>query len=162
MAEPSKPKGMGGQDDLAILFPERSATIAGVAITMREYSFVETLEHHARIARLTDAITGIALRGDFADLDSLRGAFGDCRADIVDLMALACDQPAAWIIGLNADDGEHLMMLWWAVNSGFFLRRVLLSVGMRKAREFDGEMSSAPTSPTATPPPTSDGTRNVN
>lgn len=162
MAEPSKGQGTDGQDDLAILFPERASVIAGVAVTMREYSFPESLEHHAAIARFTDAITGIALRGDFADLDSLRGAFGACRDDVMGLIAVACDQPVDWVRSLGANDGEQLMMLWWAVNSGFFLRRVLLSVGMRKAREFGGPTSLAPLSPAATGPETSGGTRSGN
>lgn len=162
MTEPMPAQGVDGQDDLAILFPERTTVIAGVPITMREYSFVEALDHHALIARLTDAMTDTAIRGDFADLDSLRSAFGGCRSEVVALVALACDQATTWVNSLRADDGEHLMMLWWAVNSGFFLRRVLLSVGMRKAREFDGSMSSEPSSPTATAAPTSGGTRSDN
>lgn len=158
MGENATSQRKDGQDDLAILFPDRSPTIAGVALTMREYRFVESLEHHALIARFTDAITGLALQGDFADLDSLRSTFGEFRDEVVDLIALSCDQPAEWVGSLDAVDGEQLMMVWWTVNAPFFLRRVLLSVGLRKARELPGATSSPSSSPTGTAPTTSAGT----
>lgn len=162
MAEQGTPLDKDGQNDLAVLFPDRHSTIAGVPVTMREYSFLESLEHHACIAAFSDAITGIALAGDFADLDSLRSAFGQCRDQVIELIALACDQPVAWVRGLGADDGEALMMLWWGVNAHFFLRRVLLSVQLRKQREFDGAMSSEHSSQLDTLPGTSGGTRSAN
>ncbi|WP_458068633.1 DUF6631 family protein [Rhodanobacter sp. BL-MT-08] len=139
-----------GENDLAILYPERSAIIAGVAVTMREYTFAESLKHHALIAALSDAMTGIALKGQFADLDSLRAAFGEQADAVMALIAIASDQPVDWVTSLGADDGEQLHMLWWSVNSDFFLKRVLLSVQLAKVREVGGAMFSPPSPPPGT------------
>lgn len=133
-----------GEQDLAILEPDRHATIAGVAVVMREYTLSESLHLHALITKLTDAMTDVALAGDFNDLDSLRGAFGDNAENVMQLIAMACDQPLAWVQSLGATDGDELQMLWWGVNDSFFLRRVLLSVRFRKVRELDGLTSSPP------------------
>lgn len=151
-----------GEGDLAILHPERHASIAGVDVLMREYSFAESLRHNALVVALSDAMTGVALSGDFNDLDSLRHAFGDNSEILLRLIAIACDQPLAWVEGLGALDGEQLFLLWWAVNADFFLRRVLLSVQLRKVRELDGLMSNAPSLPPDTTPGSSATTPTVN
>lgn len=151
-----------GAGDLAILHPEREATIAGVAVVMREYGFAESLRHNALVVALSDALTGVALAGTFHDLDSLRHAFGDNGDILLRLIAIACDQPLQWIEGLGALDGEQLFLLWWSVNADFFLRRVLLSVQLRKVRELDGLMSSAPSLPPGTTPGSSATTPTVN
>ena len=149
-------------NDLDVLYPERVAVIAGRQVTMREYSFVESLQHAAPIAGLTDAMVGVALAGNFHDLDSLRNAFGSQWASVIDLIALACDQPASWVSSLGAQDGEQLFLLWWSVNADFFLRRVLLGVQLRKVREAGGPTFTPPSSPLDTAPATSAGTRTVN
>lgn len=132
----------GGEGDLAILFPERNDDVAGVAVVMREYGFHESLKLHADIAALTDAMTDIALAGDFRDLDSLRAAFGAQGDSVERLIAAACDQPVAWVAGLKAQDGERLMMLWWEVNADFFLRRVLTSVQLGMVRKLQAVVPS--------------------
>ena len=154
-----------GEADLAILFPERRATIADTAVVMREYSFVEALQLSDHVAALTDAMTDVAMAGSFHDIDSLRSAFGHQADHVMELMAAACDQPLAWVNGLNASDGEQLMMLWWGVNTDFFLRRVLRSVQLRKLREIEavaGPTSSPPSLPPDTTPAPYPGTRSVN
>lgn len=147
-----------GQDDLAILYPERHATIAGVAVVMREYGFVESLQLHKAIAALTAAMTDVALAGKFTDLESMRGVFGQCVDQVMQLTAIACDQPESWVRSLTGGDGESLLLLWWSVNAPFFLQRVLMAVRDQKAREAAGVMFSAPLSPTDTAPETSTGT----
>lgn len=148
----------GGAPELAILYPERHASIAGVAVTMREYGFAESLRHAAPIQAFTDAITDTALAGNFHDLDSLRLVFGAQGEHVMQLIAAACDQPLDWVQGLGAEDGELLMMLWWGCNADFFLRRVLLSVQLRKVRELGGQTFTPPSSAPATTPATSPAT----
>jgi len=135
-----------GQDDLAILHPERQALIAGRSIVMREYSFLETLQHAEPISALTSAMADVAKGGDLHDVDSLRAVFGQCRDIVVRLIALACDQPESWIGDLKATEGEQLLLLWWGVNAHFFLSRVLLTVQLRGVREIGGAMSTPPSS----------------
>lgn len=131
-----------GRNDAAILYPERDGTVAGVSVLMHEYTWAEGLEHHALVDTLTDAMTGIALAGDFHDLDSLRAAFGKNKEVLFQLIAIASGQPVEWIAGLNDIEGERLFLLWWGVNADFFLRRVLRSVQLAKVRQLAGLTSS--------------------
>jgi hypothetical protein len=162
---PQGSKGTGGESDLDTLFPERTAIIDGRDVVMREYGFVESLRLSTAIAALVDAMAGVALAGNFQDIDSLRVAFGDQADAVLQLIAAACDQPLTWVQGLDAAPGEQLMMLWWGVNTDFFLRRVLQSVQLAKLREVQaiaGPTSSLLSSIADMTPPDSAATRTVN
>ena len=139
--------GTGGESDLAILYPEREATIGDRVVVMREYTFAESLKFGAQIAALSDALTGVAMGGELHDLDSIRIAFGEQHNHVQILIAVACDQPLEWVAKLPALDGDSLLMLWWGVNCDFFLMRVLRSVSLLKARELRDLAG-----PTSTPP----------
>lgn len=134
-----------GRYDAAILCPDREDTVAGAKVLVHEYTWAEGLEHHALVDILTDAMAGIALKGDFHDLDSLRAAFGKNKEVLFQLIAIASGQPVDWVAALNDADGEHLFLLWWGVNADFFLRRVLRSVQLAKVRELAG-LTSLPAS----------------
>ncbi|MCO1815073.1 hypothetical protein FA451_32090, partial [Pseudomonas aeruginosa] len=41
-----------------------------------------------------------------------------------ELLAISCGQSVDWVGALPADDGEALVLTWWTVNSGFFVRRL--------------------------------------
>lgn len=141
-----------GVDDLAILHPERHATIAGVAVTMREYGHVEGMKLHALITPIVDAIASLALNGELADTDALRAVFGDHADAVVLLTAAACDQPAEWVAGLGDAAGHELQLLWWAVNGHFFGRRVQESLMLHCLKQSAGPTSTTPShAPTTTP-----------
>lgn len=162
MAPVNPTRGMG---DLDILYPEQRATIAGRAVVMREYSFAETLQLAQPIAALSDALTGVAMAQAFHDMDSLRGAFGAQGDAMLTLIAAACDQPRPWVAQLSGNDGESLMLMWWGVNYAFFLRRVLTSVQLLKARQLQeagGVTSSPASSPLDMTRDSSPSTRTVN
>ncbi|MGC1547225.1 MAG: DUF6631 family protein [Rhodanobacter sp.] len=151
-----------GEKDLAILYPERSDTIAGKVVVVREFSFTESLRYAAQIAALCDAMTGVALRGELEDLDSLRLVFGERHEQVMQLIAVASDQPEEWVRDLDAENGERLLLLWWGVIADFFLRRVLLSVQFQKLRELRtrvGQTSLPASSKPGTTVPDSAATR---
>ncbi|MET3652477.1 DUF6631 family protein [Dyella japonica] len=136
-----------GEKDLAVLFPGRSATIADRIVAMRELNFVESLQHGGQIASLAEAMSAVALQGQLDDLDSLRQVFADRHEQVLDLIAVSCDQEPSWVRTLDARDGENLLLLWWAVHADFFLRRVLTRVQLellRKVGARDGQTSSRP------------------
>lgn len=151
-----------GADDLAILHPDRQLVIAGVPVTMREYGHVEGLRLHALITPIVDGIKAIALSGELADTDALRPVFGDNADAVVQLMAAACDQPVEWVAGLSDEDGNNLQLLWWAVNSHFFVRRVRESLIVHRLKASAGLMSTPPSHAPATTPSGSAATRRVN
>lgn len=145
-----RPAKDAGRDDLAVLFPDRTLRIGDREITMREYRFMEGL----RIKTLAEPIIAdIAARTEGAgDLtpEQLDAAFAAHPEALTQMMAQACDQPVEWVRDLPASQGEQLFGAWWAVNAGFFVRRVQQRVLLHKARAFAGRVSSTPSSPAAT------------
>jgi hypothetical protein len=141
-----------GADDLAILFPERTATVAGVAVTMREYTFMEGMQLHALIAPLVEGMVGLLLADALPYDDAMRSIFGDNAEDVATLIATACDQPREWVVGLGDEEGNQLRLLWWAVNGHFFGRRVRESIVLHQLRDSAGQtsLSSSP-APDSTP-----------
>jgi hypothetical protein len=142
-----------GEKDLAILYPERTATIAGRVVVMRELNFVESLRHGAHVASLAEAMSDIALENQLHDLESLRAVLADHHEQVLDLIAVSSDQDSDWVRGLDAREGENLLLLWWAVHADFFLRRVLTRVQLELLRRVgarDGQTSSRPSSKRAT------------
>lgn len=161
MASTKKPR--QGGDDLAILHPDREATIAGRKITMREYGFVEGMRLSATAAPLVDALADAAESSGPVTLDAVQAVFGAHSDAIVALIAQACDQPAEWVAALNDADGQNLFGLWWAVNGGFFVRRVVSTVQVRTLRaKSAGASSTQPSSATATTRAHSEATPAVN
>ncbi|WP_223871540.1 DUF6631 family protein [Candidatus Dactylopiibacterium carminicum] len=146
-------------DDLAVLFPDREITVAGVQLTVRELTFEEQVAHHAVLADLADALGAIppdALQtesGVNVVLDVLAAHWEGVRG----LVAISTGQPLDWIRALGGEDGENLALTWWAVNQGFFMRRLLRPALMRRVLQV-GAGSSQPSSSTATAARTSAAT----
>lgn len=160
-----------GEDDLAILHPERELVIAGEKVTVREYGFVEGL----RLAPLAQPIVA-SLSGAFqsksgVSLAAMRNAFAAYPEQVTVLIAESCVGPATtdeekqsrpqrvaqmteWVSALNDTDGDALLLLWQTVNMGFFVRRVAADFRSRKsmAMHLAGAMSTPPS-------PTTDTTR---
>lgn len=152
MTDPTAHK--DGQDDLAILYPERTATIAGKAVVMREFNFVEGMQLHALIKPLVEGMAGLLLADALPYDDALRPIFGEHAAEVVQLIATACDQPVEWVTGLGDEDGNALRLLWWSVNGPFFGRRVRESLVLHQLRAAAGPMpSSSSPAPDSTPTP---------
>lgn len=151
MADPQT--NMDGESDLAILYPERTAEIAGRVVVMSELTFAESLRLGAAIAALVEAMGDLGLRSALHDLDTLRVVFADRYEEVLILAAESSHEPLEWVRGLSAGDGEQLLLLWWAVNSPFFLQRVLTHVQLallRKVGARDGQTSSPRSSKPAT------------
>lgn len=135
-----------GQDDLAILHPEHTLTLAGEPITVREYGHVEGLKLGHLVGPVVKALKGIALGGDLLDVDATGSAFAAVPDEVIALIAAACDKPVAWVENLNDEDGFALRMHWWAINSPFFGRRVLQSVVWDREVARQQQASAGPTS----------------
>ncbi len=147
-------------EDLAILYPERTATIAGRAVTMREYGFAESFGVYVLaeplLADLTDAV---ALREGVA-WTTVIGALAKHGDVVMQLVAKAADVDLDWVQGLRDADGQALLMLWWGVNGPFFVRRVVTALAIAAAakRASAGRTSTPASSPTDTTPAPSDAT----
>ncbi|WP_027489386.1 DUF6631 family protein [Rhodanobacter sp. OR92] len=152
-----------GADDIAILHPERQQTIAGVAVTMREYGFIEGVQLAEPVRHVVDALSDVAFSGELLTPHALRPAFTQHLDDVITLMAAASDQPEAWVRGLNDADGQALMLLWWVTNADFFVRRVIEAVTVRHMTQASvGQTPTPASSAPDTTPRASASTRVVN
>lgn len=140
-----------GEDDLAIMFPDRQAVIAGVTVTMREYRWVEGLRLQLLTAPLVERLADLAQQGRLADAVAHESLFADHAEALPLLISTACDQPLEWVESLSDRDGRNLRLLWWTVNLPFFSTRVSDRL---LARQIDGLTSSTSSSPVDTASPT--------
>lgn len=154
------PKGaaVGKQvDEAAIIAPERTIEIAGTEVTVREFTFMDSLTLNREIAAVVDGLAAMpgAADGepDFANLVSALASNPDAS---VRLVAASCQMPADWVAGLRGAAGETLLQVFWVVNAPFFINRLLTAWEFRRAAKAtdpsDSASSSPPSSPTGTTP----------
>lgn len=118
-------------NELDILFPERSAEMAGRSITVREYSFIEG----QRLLYLAEPFIKdvIALfAGDTPDYNEIQFIAAKHIDNLIKLVAVSVDQPESWVEGLSSEDGNKLLGIWWEVNGNFYIRSAMMSVMLRK------------------------------
>lgn len=137
-----------GADDLAILHPERPATIAGRAVVVREYGFIEGLRLRGQLQPLLDDLVLLFEQQRF-ELEAIEAVLGRHADLVVELVALAADVERDWVGGLNDQDGTHLLHLWWTVNGPFFVRRAISQV---QAARIAAAAVSPSAGATSTPP----------
>ena len=152
--KPAVPAADAG-DALEILHPERTATIAGREITVREYGFVESMRLHVLIQPILDDLRALVVAGGVPNLDDVLSMLAHHDEAIVQLLARAADVEPEWVAGLSSADGELLLYLWWGVNGPFWLggvvRRIAAErIAARIAMSPDGETSTPPSSPPGT------------
>lgn len=155
-----------GLDDVAVMHPEITRTIAGRTITLREYGFIDGLRLRARTQPFV-----LALEQLFRTSDGLTDDVMAVVGEHYDLVREAIAQSAGveldWIEALRGDDAEMLLITWWEVCGPFFVHQILrrLNERARRLQRLAGA-SSSPSSPTldsaipsdsgATPPDSSD------
>ncbi|WP_445364394.1 DUF6631 family protein [Microbulbifer sp. ANSA003] len=138
------------QDDLEILHPERTLTIAGEVITVREYGFVEGLRLRSLAAPFLKALHQVMGNGAALSLEAVLDIIAEHHEITLQLMAIAIDRDNDWLHDLNDPDGNRLLMTWWAVTGPFFLR----SVQQRRIAELVASRAqkTVPAGETSTPP----------
>lgn len=140
--------------ELDILHPERTGTIGGKQVTVREYGFVEGMRLRPLMKPFLDDLYRRMKDGQPLRFEQALDVMADHIDNVVELAAIAADVEPAWASTLPPDDGQHLLMLWWGANCLFFLRRIheRLDVEKEEARyaALAGEKSTPPSSPTAT------------
>ena len=152
---------MSGADDLAVLFPDREATVtdpdtgAAATVTVREFRFREGLEATALARPLIAALAGLVpdhTGGEGPDALAIESALAGHAGLWLELAARACGRDAAWLARLSDADGRALSEAMWAANGGFFLRRVAAQVAARTAAGEGGPCrSTACSTPSSAP-----------
>jgi len=141
-----------GTDDLEVLHPDRSTTIAGRAITMREYGFIEGLKLAPLYKGIVDDISQAVTIERSPPLEEIVALLAAHADHVEQLIAIAADVEVEWVRGLDDRNGMNLMYLWWIVNAPFFLRRVFdrIKANMVKAAVDAGATPTPSSSSTAT------------
>lgn len=159
---PAKP---AAADELDILHPERSATLGGRRITVREYGFVEGLRLRPLMQPFTDALHRLMQDGQPLPYEQALSLMAEHIDSVLELVAVAADVELDFVQQLSDDDGQTLLMLWWGANHPFFLRRVQSRLQIERlealGRNSAGAPSTPPSSPTATTGSSSAATPNA-
>ncbi|MDN6856985.1 hypothetical protein QO207_10335 [Pseudomonas sp. CAN2814] len=151
-------------NSLEVLLPDRQLTVGGIKVTVRELTFREQLANNYLLAPMADALSAIPAE-QLEGLDSINVIY-DALAlysdSLSELLAISCGQPVEWVDALPPTDGEALVLSWWMVNSGFFVRRLWRPRLLAKAKgqsQPPGDESSpissvqgTPAKPSATTP----------
>lgn len=148
-----------GADDLQVLHPNQTVTIAGRTITVREYGFIEGLGLRPLVQPLLDALHESLAAGQTPDLEHIILTLARNATALRELIAVAADVEPEWIDGLNQSDGHLLLMLWWTANGPFYVRCVFdrLAAQAAEARARAGQMSTQSSSVEDTAPPMPSG-----
>lgn len=151
---PAAPKGAAGANDLDVLQPDREITIDGRLVTVREYRFWEGLKMRAAAKPFFDGLYALFDQASVApSFDDVADLLGEHQDAVVSMVAQATGCEPAWIRELDDQDGDALMLTWWMVNAGFFIRRV-----MRRAAQARFAQGNQPAGPASTTPSSQPGT----
>lgn len=154
-AEPSSAVG-----DLSVLNPDVKLTVAGRALTVREYGFWEGLEVAHRATEFIADMLAMCADGTLR-YTTVRRLFGVHRDVVQALVAQSADVELAWVAGLKGAEAERLLSTWFAVNAGFFLREAAVETEEVRYRAAAAarKQKTSPTSSSASPTPDSGTTK---
>lgn len=130
-------------NELEILNPDRTITVGGESVTVREYSWPEAMELAATAAPVLAEMKTLFAAGGDVSLEDLADLITRHRAIMFDLIARSIDRPVAFIEGLTDSDGLLLLTCYWRVNSGFFVRRLIMRLADQPENARNSPGSSA-------------------
>ncbi|MCW2478831.1 DUF6631 family protein [Candidatus Symbiopectobacterium sp. NZEC135] len=128
------------QSDLETLIPERTLTIAGETVTVREYSLMDSLELHAPITQLVSALAEVMKLRAMA-YDEVAALLAQHASIIPVLIARSVDKPVEWVAALPAQDGTTLLDWFWTVNRHFFTSAAVRRLTILAAQAAQSEQS---------------------
>lgn len=123
---PNSPATQAPDNSLEVLLPDRQLTVGGIEVTVRELTFREQLTNNYLLAPMADVLSAIPaeqLEGQDS-INVIYDALALYADSLSELLAISCGQPVEWVDALPPADGEALILSWWMVNSGFFVRRL--------------------------------------
>lgn len=128
VAAPAKsaPAKKAGADDLQVLHPDRTLSIAGCSVTVREYGFVEGLGLRPLMQPFLDDLYALVKgRQELPPLEEIMVVFGTHYELVAQLMAQSADVELEWVRQLDSRQGQMLLYAWWTVNGPFFVGAVV-------------------------------------
>lgn len=138
-------------DELAIIAGQQSLPIAGEQIVVHEITTHEMLSYRHLLNPLVEGLRSVqAEMSTPGSLDALLDVLAAHKDETEQLVSIACGKPVEWVQGLPSAEGEAVLMAWWVVNAGFFIRQVMRPIIQARMLQA-GQTSLPPSSPTATP-----------
>lgn len=135
--------------ELDTLLPEQTVRLAGVNVTLREYTFMQGLRVDNIAGPVVDGLSALFLDRDSADgfeLSELAAVFGAHPQIMSQLLSISCEMPVNWVENLSDADGQQLLLTWWAVNRFFFTRRLVQEMAARQAAKKAADRLAGPKS----------------
>lgn len=144
-AAPAPSAAQGAADELAIMKPDVTVPIDGVAVTFREYGFFEGLEVAHRLEAFIDDMAKTI--GSDLRYDRVRRLFGVHREQVIPAAAQSAGVEPAWVAALRGNSAELFMSTWFGVNAGFFVHEAVSSLREASLRSRPAGGPSSPASP---------------
>lgn len=141
------------ENELEILLPDADLTLAGEAVTVREYRFKEGLKVQTLAKPLLADLSALFLGMDETDplpdeadtmLLTLSEIFARHESLMSRIISISIDREPAWVDALSDSEGQTLLMIWWRVNRDFFVRRLTTQLVARRARTLSAGDRSSP------------------
>ncbi|HFJ3367574.1 TPA: DUF6631 family protein [Salmonella enterica] len=140
-----------GDDDLSVLLPEQSFTLAGETVTLREYSLRDTLTLHAVLAPVVNALATVT-ENAWASYERVETVLAAQHEAVIILVAHSINKPPSFVEDLSGTEGMTLMDWWWSVNRHFFMTAVIRRLVCRQVTA-SGSAASSPSSSAQVIPP---------
>ena len=111
--------------EIDILHPERTATLNGRHIVVREYGFIEGMRLRPLMQPFLDDLFEAMKSGQPANYQQALDIIAANIDAVTELAAVAADVEVEWVRALSDSDGQALLMWWWGANCSFFMQRNL-------------------------------------
>lgn len=144
-------------DDADLLFPDKTVTVAGEQVTVRELTYAQGARLMPLMGRFMADLSALLDAGQDTQDSAVLALLGDHPEAWRALILAATGRDGTWLDSLSDADGMAVQVAAWGANAGFFSRRRLLATVV--AQELRSSIflptSSAPDSaPITTPSPT--------
>jgi len=114
-------------DEGGILFDEQVLLIGGQTVSVKEISFIDGMKVAGLIEPMIDQLADDLLKTSDGGLglSLLEKVFAD-YVDTFKALIVMCSniESAEFIDGLGDEDGQQLLLIFWTVNSRFFISRL--------------------------------------
>ena len=132
-------------EDLTVIFPDASITIAGEKIIVTEYPFIQWLELKPLHTEFLDELAELVGHSEEGILiDDLMEFFENQFKHVQALISASINKPTEFFKPLKSAEVDELTLSWWNVNKHFFLRSVQRTLRKQNKVLLDGQTSSKP------------------
>jgi len=136
---------MSSSDLDTLINTESAVLIDGIKVTVKALGFVAGLKYRVPLVPIIEQLLNQVVEDEEMSLELIGQVFDNHQDLLIQLMAESTGQSVEWVTELGDNDGLMLLMEFWAVNAGFFVRRLVISgTTRRRENRSAGAKSSAP------------------